>query len=54
MKFLNKLLINTAGFGVFMVALHHAIWYSHSLADYAFHVTIMCIAVGVLIVTVES
>ena len=54
MKTLYKVAIGAAMFAVGLVALHHAIWYSYSLADYAFHITIMCIAVGVTIVTVES
>jgi hypothetical protein len=54
MKTLKKLAICTPAFAVIMVALHHAIWYSYTLADYAYHMVIMCIGVGVIIVTVES
>ena len=54
MKTLYKIAVGAAMFAVSLVALHHAIWYSYSLADYAFHITIICIATGVTIVAVES
>ena len=54
MKTLKKLAVSIPAFAVILVAIHHAIWYSTTVADYAFHMVIMCIGVGVIIVTVES
>jgi hypothetical protein len=54
MKTLKKLVLGGAAFTVIMVSIHHATWYATTIFEYGFYLTIMCLAIGVLIVTVES
>lgn len=54
MKTLKKISILAPVFVCGLVAVHHAIWYSHDLADYAFNMTIVGLAACIFVVVVES
>lgn len=54
MKTLKKIAACSLLFAGGMVALHHAIWYSETIAQYATNLTIIAIAMCIAVVVVES